>query len=946
MRTKKRSNIQDALFETNPQKELVGLLQAKVDAWASDDYPDASELSRDLLHYWFGGPHLMADGITFFQWHPHQRRAVETAIYLYEVEGLRRTEQYVALAGMPERAAQKAPWAKIGLQLATGSGKTKVMSLLMVWAHLHWQQGDQSEAFGFGGTQVLLAPNLIVLERLLADFANGAIFQSDPLIPPQYHADFELQVVTPDSVPAEWLPAQGYLVVANIQKLYPEDAPPPPAPTVDDPEFDFDGNGPESAPTKIEMGTPRLLDFVQSARTPVLVYNDEAHHVHDEAVHYGKTTAIKEELKEGVAWNRVLNAIQKRHGLALQIDLSATLFEEDSKQWFRHTVYDYPLQQAIRDRIVKQPFMGKLTLQYKSGPDGGSAEGDAFDTSIPMINMAEKNAFDKYTNLIQAGIAEWKKEQGLLDQFGIPRKALLFIVCNDRKDAGEITARLEEFADKETGEMLFRGKIIEIHIGRKEASNEKDWEKVKKDINRVDSSDSPYTVVVSVMMLKEGWDVRNVKVIVPLRPCDSRQLTEQLLGRGLRRMFPPVWSPEGERRDQSEVERLYIIRHPSFEHIIKHMTDIIEEEDEENEGQPHNPSRILVKMVEPESEREARDIPLTSIVGAFETGPGWADQINRGKMPPLEKRLPYGATLKAVEGTIKHEGAADAGFIKEDPLHYEVQTVGYARIDTVVSNYAEHIRQELRLTGADFAAIKGVVKRFLERCTFDLPGITLSLETIEEDDDNRLIMIENIRREDVWAAVTRQVSKIIGEARAGKETQEVQTKTVSAKELFEFETTPSDHFLKNPTKCVHTLCCFDSGDEKKLAELLDEADDVAAWIWNDQTGVGYRLQYSFAGRMSFYYPDFLVRLTNGDLYIIESKGSKRVKDVAKKERAERYAELLRGATGENWQYLFLHNDPSENRRDISWWKGQSRTMFRDVVKYTQNISVGKSMFSE
>ena len=55
----------------------------------------------------------------------------------YEVLGLRRSEEYSNLIDL-ERSAQKAPWAKIGLQLATGSGKTKVMSLLMTWAHLHW----------------------------------------------------------------------------------------------------------------------------------------------------------------------------------------------------------------------------------------------------------------------------------------------------------------------------------------------------------------------------------------------------------------------------------------------------------------------------------------------------------------------------------------------------------------------------------------------------------------------------------------------------------------------------------------------------------------------------------------------------------------------------------------------------------------------------------------
>ncbi len=120
---------------------------------------------------------------------------------------------------------------------------------------------------------------------------------------------------------------------------------------------------------------------------------------------------------------------------------------------------------------------------------------------------------------------------------GYSRKALLFIVCSNKAEAAQIAARLEEFPDAETGDCLFAGKVIEIHIGRKEATNEKEWQRIREDIARVDS---PYTAIVSVMMLKEGWDVRNVKVIVPLRPCDSRQLTEQLLGRGLRRMFPPA----------------------------------------------------------------------------------------------------------------------------------------------------------------------------------------------------------------------------------------------------------------------------------------------------------------------------------------------------------------------------------------------------------------------
>ena len=939
-RTTRNKGADQTTLDINPQKEIIAPLQVKIEEWAASGYAGVSELSRRLLSYWFGGPHPMADGKGFFLWHPHQRRAVETTIYLYEVEGLRRTEQYAALVGQ-ERTAQKAPWAKIGLQMATGSGKTKVMSLLMVWAHLHWQRGDGDNALGFGNTQLLLAPNLIVLERLLADFAPGKestanIFTIDPLLPPDLRGEFTLQVVTPDNVPAEWRPSEGYLIVANIHKLFPDDTPPAEPSTQDDFELDFEGIGTDRLPTKLNMGTPRLLDFVQSAQTPILVFNDEAHHVHDEAVHYGKSGAFlkDEDAREGIAWNRVLIGIQKQQGLSLQLDLSATLFEETTRQWFKHTVYDYPLQQAIKEGIVKKPFLGKIKLQYKDG----------YDEAIPKIDDSQDDPFDKYTQLIQAGIAEWKKEQAVLDFAGIDRKALLFIVCSDKKEAAQVAKRLAGFPDAETGECLFAGKVIEIHIGRKEANNEREWQKVREDINRVDSSDSPYTAIVSVMMLKEGWDVRNVKVIVPLRPCGSRQLTEQILGRGLRRMFPPAWTAEGEKRDQGIPDGLYIIEHPSFERIIKDIADIVE--DEPDDVNRPGPTRLLVRMVEPEEERVKRDLPISVIVGEpYSLNDDWMEKIGRGNMPPLLHRFAYVQDLKEIEGIIKHEDAAGAGVVAEAPLKYNVQATGYASIDAVVSAYAEAIRAELRLTDSFIPAIKGIVKSFLERCTFDLRGIPLSLEAAADyDDETRQIVIDNIRRGSVKHPVIQNVAKIIGEARAGKETPTVEVRTKCARELTEYETSPSQNMMQNPAKSVHTLCCFDSGDELKFAQMLDEADDVAAWLWNDQSGVGFRIQYSFEGRTPYYYPDFLVRLTDGSLYIVESKGSIRQRDQAKRSRAGRYADILREHTGEEWRYLFMVNDSSIGRRDIAWWRQQGRTMFRDLVKHTQNAATGGGLF--
>ena len=163
------------------------------------------------------------------------------------------------------------------------------------------------------------------------------------------------------------------------------------------------------------------------------------------------------------------------------------------------------------------------------------------------------------------------------------------------------------------------------------------------------------------MMLKEGWDVRNVKVIVPLRPCDSRQLTEQLLGRGLRRMFPPAWTAEGRAaRQQGRAEGLYVIRHPSFERIIKNIADIIEDEPDDPGKRP-DPTRVLVKVGRAGGGAgEARPAHLVIVGEPYDLNDDWIEKIGRGQMPPLPHKFPYVQDLKEIEGIIKHEGAAGA----------------------------------------------------------------------------------------------------------------------------------------------------------------------------------------------------------------------------------------------------------------------------------------------
>src|SRR5262249_26694741 len=122
---------QATLITANPQEDLVHRLQAHVEEWVVAGYPGTSDLTHMLLRHWFGDPHLLADD-SLFQWYAHQRRAVETAVYLYEVRRVRTAEEIAQVAGL-SRIPQRDPWPKLGLQLATGAGKTKVLSLLMTW---------------------------------------------------------------------------------------------------------------------------------------------------------------------------------------------------------------------------------------------------------------------------------------------------------------------------------------------------------------------------------------------------------------------------------------------------------------------------------------------------------------------------------------------------------------------------------------------------------------------------------------------------------------------------------------------------------------------------------------------------------------------------------------------------------------------------------------------
>src|SRR5258708_38886439 len=165
--------------------------------------------------------------------------------------------------------------------------------------------------------------------------------------------------------------------------------------------------------------------------------------------------------------------------------------------------------------------------------------------------------------------------------------------------------------------------------------------------------------------------------------------------------------------------------------------------------------------------------------------------------------------------------------------------------------------------------MKGSMKGGLGGATLGLPpGVAMNLDDAATlDEEGRKIVLANIQAPAVKTAVIAAVARLVGEARAGRGQPAIQFVTRRAMDLAAFEAVPRLE-LRDPRKCVFDACCFDSPDERRLAELLDEADDVAAWLWNDQQGGGFRIQYAFEGKTPYYYPDFLVRLAGGAMWAV------------------------------------------------------------------------------
>src|SRR5436309_9568671 len=286
-RAKKRSTVLSqvdlldvtARLRTGP---CVPALREAVKAWKAGGYKGVTDTTRILLNHWFHADHKLASGLPF-SYQLSQQEAIETLVFVWEFEKVRTRKALLERYAQDLRNLQLPPYddfARYCIKMATGSGKTKVMALVVAWQFLNAVREQNEATRDYSKTFLILAPNVIVFERLKLDFASGRIFRADPVIPKELEIFWDFDCVTRGE--AEKAHADGTLFLTNIQQFYER----PDRSEGEEPQIMTQMLGLAPPTRKLEL--TNFGERIALRAGKLLVINDEAHHTHDEESEWNK----------------------------------------------------------------------------------------------------------------------------------------------------------------------------------------------------------------------------------------------------------------------------------------------------------------------------------------------------------------------------------------------------------------------------------------------------------------------------------------------------------------------------------------------------------------------------------------------------------------------------------------------------------------------------------
>jgi len=818
---------------------LVNIIRRRLKEWKANNRPGITGITRELLEYW--EDNIQRTYPLFFC----QLEAIETIIFLNEAP-----DHFKTGITIPKDGGDFVRWC---CKMATGSGKTIVMAMLIAYNILNKVSYKQDNRFS--KNILVVAPGLTVKSRLAVLY---------PSYEYNYYKEFNI-------VPTTLMDKlrQGQIIVINwhmlawdTQEKLNDKARKRQLRSVDKSRY---MEVSDSSYAKMVLG-----EMFKSNN--ILVINDEAHHAWRTAAE-SKEKQVKREDIDNTVWVGGLDKLNRQVNILRCHDFSATPFAPTGKRTSELGLYDwiisdFGLNDAIESGLVKTPRVvfrddGKYTSDYKSRlyhiynddevREDFNQKQVAKETPLPDL---VKNAY----NLLGS---DWLKTKQEWIKRGIKIPPAMITIANTTSTSERIKFYFDS-SECEVKELCDINKTLQIDSeilsqienedenlsGSKKLLAEQLREKVDT-VGKIGQPGEQVQNVISVSMLSEGWDAKNVTQIMGLRAFSSQLLCEQVIGRGLRRISYEF--------DESQM------LDPEYVNVFGVPFSFIPHEGGVSVPRPPKPKY----QIEPVNEKANFEIKFPNIL-RVDTVYKSNLSIDYDKIKPVVIDPNDSITVAELAGVIQNN-VVPAALTDIDLKEYSERF----RLQTVIFRVATNIyrREKPNWNGNEYdflAQLLRITEEFINSNKISIKTDLFNRDKVRKN----ILLTLNISRiiQHFWVAIKDQnaalLTPVFDSEKPIRSTSDMPT----------WYTSKPNEWHK---KCHINFTVFDSTWEANNANIIDKHAAVRAFVKNDH--LGFIVKYHYKGVIRNYIPDYLIELINGEKLILEVKGQDNDENRVKRE---------------------------------------------------------------
>lgn len=822
--------------------ELVNEIRPRVKAWGEAGYPGVTSITKRLLEHWRDPEYFDMRRFFFCQ-----LEAIETLIFLAEAPPSVHTGITIPSDG--------GPFTRLCSKMATGTGKTIVMAMLIAWQVLNKVAYPQDTRFS--KHVLVIAPGLTVRSRLEVLHLSG---------PGNYYEQFR---VVPDGL---WDKLrQGKVLIQHRHNLEWET----------DKELARKRSVDKRGPRSDEAYARGVLGEMANARNLVVI-NDEAHHAWRVPADGSLKGVAKADIEEATKWVGGLDRLNRARGILTAYDFSATPFAPSGKKsseeaLFDWIVSDFGLTDAIESGLVKTP---RVVIRDDALPDAKTYRSRLYhiyrdnEVTDDLNRKAapEEPLPDLVRNAYNLLGYDWREKAKEWAAAGLPTPPVMITVCNRTETAArvkfmfdrqktmidelsnpertlhidsKVLADAEEQSEAVVVVVAYEENDDEETVVERPRTKQQQAEYLRQQVDTVGKPGMPGAMVqnvISVAMLSEGWDARTVTHIMGLRAFSSQLLCEQVVGRGLRRTVYQV-----------EADGLFA---PEYVNIFGVPFAFLPHEETEG-GTPRN-GKDTGLLIQPDEDKAQYEITWPNVL---RVQPSYRPvlSVDWSLVEPLEINASNSPQLVEIAPVL--EGKPDVSRIAEINLEQLAHKYRYQRIifEAAGDTY-DQMKGEWK---GNREYLLGQLVRLTEQFIHsDRIHITPAVYN-EDHFRRRLLLALNMSkvashlRQAIRFANAEELKLVLDEERPLGRTGDM---------LPWYTTRPTDI----PKKSHINRVVYDSTWESTHEFHIDRSPAVAAWVKNDH--LGFHIYYYAKGVPQKYRPDFIIRLVNGDHLILETKG--------------------------------------------------------------------------